>query len=69
MGRKSVTGGVCAKGSDRIEFTFWYQGKRYRPTLARAPTEANLRRARVQLDGIKAKIKAGTFSFLEEFPD
>lgn len=69
MGRKSVTGGVRAKGTDRIEFTFVYQGKRYRPTLMRAPTEANLRRARVQLEVIKGKIKAGTFSFLEEFPD
>ena len=69
MGRKSLTGGVCAKGPDRIEFTFRYQGKRYRPTLAREPTEANLRRARVQLAAIKANIKARTFSFLEEFPD
>lgn len=69
MGRKSLTGGVCAKGPDRIEFTFRYRGKRYRPTLAREPTEANLRRARVQLATIKANIKAGTFSFLEEFPD
>jgi hypothetical protein len=65
MGRKSVTGGVSAKGTDRIEFTFYYRGKRYRPSLMRAPTEANLRRARVELEAIKKKIKAGTFSFLE----
>lgn len=35
----------------------------------RALTEANLQRARMQLDPIKEKIKAGTFSFLEEFQD
>jgi integrase len=69
MGRKSVTGGVCAKGADRIEFTFYYQGKRYRPSLVRIPTEANLERARKHLKQIKERIKAGTFSFTEEFPD
>jgi len=69
MGRKSVTGGVRAKGKDRIEFTFTYGGKRYRPTLRRTATEANLRRARVQLQAIKLRIEAGTFSFKDEFPD
>ncbi|MGQ0637633.1 MAG: Arm DNA-binding domain-containing protein [Planctomycetaceae bacterium] len=69
MGRKSVTGGVRAKGKDRIEFTFTYGGRRYRPTLRRAPTEAILRRARVQLEAIKLRIDAGTFSFMDEFPD
>ncbi len=69
MGRKSHSGGVSAKGSDRIEFTFVYRCKRYRPTLARVPSEANLRRARVQLADIKARIKAGTFNFAEEFPE
>lgn len=44
-------------------------GVRYRPTLAWAPTEANLCRARQRLIGIKARIAAGTFSFAEEFPD
>jgi hypothetical protein len=33
------------------------------------PTEANLRRAREQLAGIKARIATGTFAFAEEFPD
>ena len=42
---------------------------RYRPTLLRAPTETNLRRAREHLVGIKERIAAGTFSFAEEFPD
>ena len=42
---------------------------RYRPTLERAPTEANLRRARLQLKGIKERIAHGTFSFAEEFPE
>src|SRR5665213_231698 len=41
MGRRSLTGGVRAKGDDRIEFTFVYNGQRYRPTLPRIPSEAN----------------------------
>ena len=42
---------------------------RYRPSQLQAPTEANLRRARKQLAGIKERIGAGTFSFAEEFPE
>ena len=68
MGRKSENGGVYAKGLDRIELAFSYEGKRYRPTLKRKPTEANLRRARLQLEGIRDRIDAGTFNFAEEFP-
>jgi hypothetical protein len=60
---------VRAKGTNRIEFTFFYKGQRYRPTLERTPTEANLRRARLQLADIKTRIKLGTFNFAEEFPD
>lgn len=37
--------------------------------MPRIPTEANLRRARKQLEDIKARIAHGTFSFAEEFPD
>jgi integrase len=61
--------GVRAKGPNRIQFTIWYRGKRYRPTVARASTEANLRRARKQLEDIEARIEDGTFNFAEEFPD
>ena len=68
MGRKSNTGGVTA-GRERIQFDFKFGGVRYRPTLLRAPTETNLRRAREHLVGIKERIAAGTFSFAEEFPD
>jgi hypothetical protein len=68
MGRRSVSGGVCPAGAARIQFTFKFEGVRYRPTLRRTPTEANLRRAREQLVGIKARIASGTFSFAEEFP-
>jgi len=60
---------VCAKGADRIEFTFRFEGVRYRPTVKRIPSEANLRRARKQLEEIKRRIANGTFSFAEEFPD
>ncbi len=69
MGRKSVNRGVSALGISRIQFDFEFEGVRYRPTLERAPTEANLRRARPQLQGIKERIAHGTFSFAEEFPE
>jgi integrase len=46
VGRKSISGGVFALGSDRIQFDFEFDGVRYRPTLKRSPTEANLKRAR-----------------------
>ena len=69
MGRRSITGGVTPKGSDRIQFDFELDGVRYRPTLKRIPSEANLRRARKQLEEIKARIANGTFCFAEEFPD
>jgi len=45
MGRKSASGGVMAAGPNRIQFTFTFEGLRYRPTLRMGPTEANLRRA------------------------
>ena len=69
MGKKAKFSGVRAKGTDRIEFEFWYNGVRYRPTLERVPSEANLRRSYKQLVDIKLRIKTGTFNFEEEFPD
>jgi hypothetical protein len=69
MGKKSPLSGVQAKGSDRIQFDFEIEGARYRPTLERVPTEANLRRAYKQLADIKRRIDQGTFNFEEEFPD
>ena len=60
--------GVRGKGN-RIEIEFQFEGKRYQPTFARIPTEANLRRAYKQLQEIKARIAAGNFNFEEEFPD
>ena len=69
MGRRSISGGVVAKGHDRIQFEFMLDGVRYRPSLRRPPTEANLRRAREHLKEIKLRIRAGTFCFAEEFPD
>ena len=69
MGRKSVHSGVSALGGDRIQFDFEFEGVRYRPTLKRSPTEANLKRARKQLGAIKQRIDAGSFVFAEEFPD
>jgi hypothetical protein len=48
-GWKSSLSGVRPKGKNGIEFDFSFQGKRYRPTIARVPDEANLRRAHKQL--------------------
>ena len=68
MGRKSVTSCVRPKGKSRIEFDLEFEGKRYRPTVQRAPTEGNLRRALQQLKGIRGRIENGTFCFADEFP-
>jgi integrase len=69
MGRRSVTGGVRPKGAGRIEVEFTYQGRRYRPTIARKPTPANLRKAHVKLASIDRAISEGTFDFAREFPN
>jgi integrase len=69
VNRKATLSGVQPKGTDRIQFDFRIAGVRYRPTIYRAPTEANLRRAYQQLREIKARIKSGRFNFDEEFPD
>jgi integrase len=69
MSKKATLSGVRAKGSDRIEFDFLFEGVRYRPTLRRIPSEANLRRAYIQLEDIKRRIKCGVFNFSDEFPD
>ena len=69
MGRRSTTGGVIAMGSRRIRFSFRVNGVLYRPSLPSIPTEANMRRARETLQRIKASIAAGTFVFLDEFPE
>jgi integrase len=69
MGTKWFTGGVSAAPRDRIQFDFVFEGVRYRPTIKRPPSEANLRRARERLQSIKQQIELGTFLFAEEFPD
>ena len=69
MGSTWFTGGVAAAARGRIQFDFMFEGVRYRPSIRRPPSEANLRRARERLDEIKRQIELGTFSFSEEFPD
>ena len=69
MGRRSMTGGVVSKGRGKIQYDFRLNGVRYRPTLKAVATEANLRRAREHLKAIKERVRLGTFSFMEEFPD
>src|SRR5438477_10086194 len=68
MGSKWFTGRVVAAPRGRIRFDFILDGIRYRPSIKRPPSEANLRRARERLEGIKHQIRLGTFSFEEEFP-
>jgi integrase len=68
VGRSPLTSGIAAIGHHRIRFDFMFEGRRYRPSVLRTPTETNLRRAREQLSRIKARIEAGTFSFADEFP-
>lgn len=67
MGSKWFTGGVVAAPRGRIQFDFVHNGTRYRPSIKRPPSEANLRRARERLEVIKHHIRLGTFSFEEEF--
>lgn len=69
MSRRSLSGGVRPKGTSRIEFEFTYRGTRYRPTLARKPTPANLRQAYVKLASVDRAISEGTFDFAREFPN
>jgi integrase len=69
MSKKSLLSGVQAKGNTRIQFDFEFQGTRYRPTLKRIPSEANLRRAYQHLRDIRKRIENGTFKFKYEFPD
>jgi hypothetical protein len=69
VGRPSTTGGVSARGINGIQYDFMLEGVRYRPTVKQIPTEANLRRAREHVKAIKERIRLGTFSFVEEFPD
>lgn len=69
MGSKWFTGGVVAAPHGRIQFDFILDGIRYRPSIKRPPSEANLRRARKRLEVIKHQIQLGTFSFADEFPD
>lgn len=68
MGRKSTTGGITPKG-DRIQLDFQVAGKRYRPTLDLTPNKTNLQHALRRLEDIKRRIRNGTFSFAEEFPE
>jgi hypothetical protein len=49
MGSKWFTGGVAAAPRGRIQFDFYLDGIRYRPSIKRPPSEANLRRARERL--------------------
>jgi integrase len=68
MGRP-FTGGVIARRQRSIQYDFFFEGTRYRPSLRRTPSEANLRRAREHLAAIKERIAAGVFEFSEEFPN
>jgi hypothetical protein len=64
-----VHGGVAAAPGGKIQFDLIVNAIRYRPSMKRPPSEANLRRARQRLEAIKQQIHLDTFSFEEEFPD
>jgi hypothetical protein len=64
MRSRWFTGGVAAAPHGRIQFDFVFEGIRYRPTIRRPPSEANLRRARERIEVIKQQIDVGTFSGL-----
>jgi hypothetical protein len=49
-GSKWFTGGVVAAPRGRIQFDFIFNGTRYRPSIKRPPSAANLRRARERLE-------------------
>jgi integrase len=67
--RGTCSGGITPRACAAIQYDFIFEGVRYRPSLRRIPTEVNLRRAREHLAAIKERIAAGTFQFVEEFPD
>jgi len=67
MGSKWFTGGVVAAPCGRIQFDFIFKATRYRPSIKRPPSEANLRRARERLESIKHQIRLDTFSFKKNF--
>ena len=69
MGRKSIQGGVSALGSDRIQFDFEFDGVRYRPTLKRSATEANLSARASSSRRSNSASPPAPSSFAEEFPD
>lgn len=69
MGRKSSSGGATPKGADRIQLDFWFEKKRYRPTINQRPTATNLQHARSRVKDIKRRIELGTFVFADEFPE
>src|SRR5689334_21419896 len=66
MGRRG--GGVTPHG-DGIQVTFYWRGKRWRPTLRIPPTPANLRYAERTLIEIKERIRNNAFRFADYFPD
>lgn len=53
--RRSRNSGITPRGCHSIQYDFMFQGVRYRPSLKRTPTEANLRRAREHLAAIKER--------------
>jgi len=68
-GRPTRTDGVAAAGPDRIRIDLRIGGKRIRPTLRLAPTEANLTQARQARAFMVMQIKQGTFRLAEIFPE
>lgn len=71
MGRK---GDSLEIRGDTMRISFYYEGKRYRPTLKigdepMKPTKANQLHGKRLAEEVKAKIKLGTFVMAEYFPE
>lgn len=58
--KRRQRGTVHPKGKNRIAFTTYYFGQRFRPISPIIPTESNLRRARQRVRDMYARIDAGT---------
>jgi integrase len=71
LGKEHPEGGYSGvrPRANSIELDFRFQGVRLRPRLRWQPTPKNLMKAEKLREQIASEIKAGTFNFLEYFPD
>lgn len=61
--------GVTPRGTESIQISFTYKGKRCREVLRLPVTDTNLRHANLQRNDILYKIACDKFDYAEEFPE